>query len=79
MKCINRTITTTTAYGQEYNPETQEYNDYSSVFDGDMTIAQCNEAVRKTNPFVMITNVEKATHKYSMPLSYFVQFATIED
>lgn len=77
MKCINRTITTTSAYGKAYDPDKSEYQDFTCIFDGEMSIEECNKEVRSTNPFVMITNVEHETHTYSMPLDVFIENATI--
>lgn len=77
MKCINRTITTTAANGQAFNQDTNEYNDFTCLFDGELSLAECNEQVRKMNPFVMITNVEHETHTYSMPFDFFIANASI--
>lgn len=77
MKCINRTITSTTAYGQAYDPDTQEYQDFTCVFDGELSVSECNNQVRKTNPFVMVTHTEHETHTYSMPLDFFIANASI--
>lgn len=77
MKCINRTITSTTAYGQEFDPGTGEYSDYSTVFDGELSISECNDLARKTNPFLMVTHVEHECHTYSMPLDFFIANASI--
>lgn len=77
MKCITRTITTTSCSGQEYDPATGEYCDFHVMLDGALSLDEANEIVRKRYPFVMVTNVEVSQGTYSMPIETFVQYASL--
>lgn len=77
MKCITRTITSTSCNGQEYDPATGEYSDFNCVLDGALSLDEANEIVRKRYPFVMVTNVEVLQGTYSMPIETFVQYASL--